>query len=206
MTSTTRADDRIGKPHSIVRAATLPATPWSNGAGTTTRVWTASMSAWTLSIAALHEGGAPFSFFPDHDRHLMALGEHPVDLEIDGTRTRLHHTDVARFHGNAAARVFPNGAGSRALNLMTRRNVVSGSLDLHRLHGRRVLHPARLTALILLTGSLTLPDGRVTASGDTVVLGDRPITITADRAALGRVRITRATSASTSRQSERKSP
>lgn len=191
--------------YSLVRASALHTTPWSNGAGTTTRLWTAADASWTLSIAVLDED-ADFSVFPDHDRQLMALGENPVGLLVDGTRHVLRHADVLRFRGDAAARGRTTGDGSRALNLMTLRERASGSLDHHRMHGRTVLRPTRLTALVLLTGRLRLPDGTVCTRGDTVVLGDEPITVTADRAALGRIRITRTPTNRTDRQRERTIP
>jgi environmental stress-induced protein Ves len=110
--------------------STVAPIPWSNGAGTTRELASASdaegLTLWRISLADLDQD-APFSTFVGMDRLFTALGR--VRLTIDGTPIDLDPGDQVRFPGEATVTVsLPRP--TRALNVMTRRDACSASVIL----------------------------------------------------------------------------
>ena len=109
--------------------ASLPATPWKNGGGTTQEIacWPAGAGledfGWRVSIARIAQAG-PFSRFAGIDRSIMLL-------EGDGVRLRSadgaidHRLDAPHrpfaFSGDIALDCTLLGGASSDFNVMTRR-------------------------------------------------------------------------------------
>jgi environmental stress-induced protein Ves len=116
--------------------------PWSNGAGSTRELATASdaegRTLWRISVADL-DHDAPFSTFSGMDRLFTALGR--VRLTIDGIPIDLDPGEQVRFPGEAAVTVSLTRP-ARALNVMTRRGSCSAEVILRAVHA-----PAASTAV-----------------------------------------------------------
>ncbi|BEP12634.1 hypothetical protein acdb102_09450 [Acidothermaceae bacterium B102] len=123
-----------GRAVRVWRAADLEATPWRNGGGSTYELAVeprdASLGdfAWRISIAAVEADG-PFSRYPGVDRIITLLSGGPMRLTVDGTLADLQPLRPFSFAGEADVDCVVGGA-SRDLNVMTRRGLVSGSLEL----------------------------------------------------------------------------
>ncbi len=114
----------------------LPATaarrmPWKNGAGFTTVLATdADVWSWRLAIADVPSRAA-FSPYPDVDRQLSLLEGEGLWLEIDGARCRAPREGHAvAFRGEARVIGEPVGDGVRDVNLMVRRGIWRGALQM----------------------------------------------------------------------------
>ncbi|HEX2531787.1 MAG TPA: HutD family protein [Burkholderiaceae bacterium] len=123
----------------LLRFDELPATPWRNGTGVTRELACAPRGAglddfvWRASIADVTASG-PFSVFPGVDRLIVLLDGDGMRLEFaDG---RMHDLTQAlvpyRFRGEDRVHARLAGSPSRDLNLMLRREVVSGDLRIWR--------------------------------------------------------------------------
>lgn len=117
--------------------ATTPGQPWKNGAGSTQELacWPpgADMErfAWRLSVASIARSG-PFSMFPGVQRQTMLLGGDGVHLRH--AQGRWEHLLDQRwqafaFDGNEPLECRLAGGPSTALNLMLRRGLWSGTLQ-----------------------------------------------------------------------------
>jgi uncharacterized protein len=136
----------------LLRGAALVASPWKNGGGVTREIAVASVAshagaaldtfAWRVSVADVAQPG-PFSRFEGVDRTLVLLEGAGMLLDEAGTTPVSHALtqplDVARFAGEAAidARLV-NGA-TRDFNLMMRRGLASGTLEVWRGHQERTM-------------------------------------------------------------------
>lgn len=148
----------------VVRYAELAEIPWSNGLGVTREVARkdeGSGSAaflWRISIARI-DGDAPFSALPGVDRSLMALGKDGVTLVVGNTDPRhlaLH--EIVLFKGEDDVRPVGITRPSLDLNLMTRRDMASGTMSLCTVTHEATLsvRPGDAAAAILLDGELTV--------------------------------------------------
>ena len=130
----------------LLRGAALVASPWKNGGGVTREIAAAPMAAqaavsldafaWRVSVADVGQAG-PFSRFEGVDRTLVLLeGAGMLLDEAGSTHALTQPLDVARFAGEAAidARLV-NGA-TRDFNLMVRRGVARGTLEVWRENAR----------------------------------------------------------------------
>lgn len=139
----------------LVRAATLVASPWKNGGGVTREVAAAPEGAgfdtfvWRVSLADVAAPG-PFSRFPGIDRTLvllagagMLLDEHVSGTDAASGTTHTHTLeqplDVARFAGEASIDARLVNGPTRDFNLMVRRGAATATLDVWRGNVRREL-------------------------------------------------------------------
>jgi environmental stress-induced protein Ves len=109
-------------------SATLPATPWKNGGGTTREIVCQPPGAgmdsfdWRISIASITQAG-PFSAFPGIDRIIMLLDGAGVRLQAPGID---HALDIPgqpfAFSGDLALDCALLGGPSTDFNVMTRRS------------------------------------------------------------------------------------
>jgi environmental stress-induced protein Ves len=150
---------------SIIRAADLKAVQWKNGGGATREIAASPSGAafdafdWRVSVADVSEAGA-FSVFEGIDRVLTLIeGTEMVLVDADGPRHVLARWDSLAFAGETRITAeLPHGP-TRDLNLMLRRDRVSGSVTVRRDAG----------ALGVKQGSVVL----VCALGDFGVDGER---------------------------------
>lgn len=147
----------------IIRYAELAEIPWSNGLGVTREVARndggpgSAAFVWRISIARI-DGNAPFSALPGVDRSLMALGEDGVTLVVGNADPRhlaLH--EIIRFKGEDDVRPVGITGPSLDLNLMTRRDLASGTMSLCTVTRETALSipPGETAAAVLLDGALT---------------------------------------------------
>lgn len=108
--------------------ATLPASPWKNGGGTTREIATWPPGAdvdgfdWRVSIATIAASG-PFSVFAGVDRTIMLLEGDGVRLQAQGIDHRLDRPqEPFAFSGDAALQCTLLGGASTDFNVMTRRS------------------------------------------------------------------------------------
>lgn len=119
----------------LIAHAQLPATPWKNGAGSTTEIAVAPPGAgfddfdWRISLATIAADG-PFSTFAGIDRSLALVEGDGVALTFDNERRVVldGRQRLVRFAGEAA--VFAEVASaSTDFNVMTRRGRCRHQLD-----------------------------------------------------------------------------
>jgi uncharacterized protein len=179
----------------VVHVTDVPSRPWRNGAGRTTLLHSHTSSvdrsepAWTLSLASLDEP-ADFSTFEGYDRHFMVAGHNAVELDVGGHRRTVAYTEVASFPGEEQVRVDTRNGASSAVNLMVRRSDYHGVLTSCSLEDECVIDPRRVSALVLLSGELRVEGTILTTRGDTVLIGDRPLTIAGNSATVARILVT----------------
>ena len=108
--------------------ATLPATPWKNGGGTTREIVCQPAGAgmdsfdWRVSIASIAQSG-PFSVFPGLDRVIMLLSGAGVRLRAADIDHRLDSRGAPfAFSGDVALDCELLGGASTDFNVMTRRS------------------------------------------------------------------------------------
>ena len=118
--------------------ATVPATPWKNGGGSTRELacWPpgAGMDAfgWRVSVATIAAPG-PFSAFADVDRQIMLLDGDGVCLTSSGWRHALDQRwQPFAFSGDEPVDCAMLGGASTDFNLMLRRGAWSGHLQVLR--------------------------------------------------------------------------
>ncbi|MEJ8845123.1 HutD family protein [Variovorax rhizosphaerae] len=143
-------------PHRFTLAS-LPASPWKNGGGTTREIacWPPGAGIehfeWRVSIATIAASG-PFSVFAGVDRTIMLLGGDGVHLQskegID------HRLDTPRepfvFSGDAAIDCTLLGGVSSDFNVMSRRATCAA--DVRVIRGPQSLDAARDGLLLCLVG------------------------------------------------------
>ena len=189
----------------VIDPAGIAAVPWRNGAGTTRELWVEpgpdrGAWAWRLSLADL-AGDADFSSFPGVDRVFTAIGG-GFALRIDGRPVPVRAAVPIAFPGEA--QVTPEGVASnpgrpiRALNLMCRRDLCAGSVQVRGPDGADAgagADPGRGTAvaLALLDGALRVDGTPVPLLGVVLLDPGEPIpTVSGAAARLAVVRIRRA--------------
>ena len=118
--------------------ATVPATPWKNGGGSTRELacWPlgAGMDAfgWRVSVATIAAPG-PFSAFAGVDRQIMLLGGDGVHLRGNGWQHTLgERWQPFAFSGDEPVDCAMLGGASTDFNLMLRRGAWSGHLQVLR--------------------------------------------------------------------------
>jgi hypothetical protein len=146
--------------------ATLPATPWKNGGGTTQEIasWPpgAGLDAfgWRASIATIAQPG-PFSVFAGIDRQIMLLEGDGVRLFTHDARID-HRLDAPHrpfaFRGDEAIDCTLLGGASNDFNLMVRRGQWRAELQL--LDAAAPIAPAPHGVLLALRGAWRLGDTR----------------------------------------------
>jgi environmental stress-induced protein Ves len=161
--------------------ATLPATPWKNGGGTTQEIacWPPGTGlsdfGWRVSIATIAAAG-PFSAFAGVDRSIMLLeGEgvrlHSRDGRIDH-RLDVPHRPFA-FPGDAEVDCTLQGGASSDFNVMTRRGQWRAEVQV--LDGAAEIAPASHGVLLALRGGWRLDgEGRVCREGEGLYWAEAP--------------------------------
>jgi uncharacterized protein len=159
------ADDRfdsiaVGDSMRVLHFNDLVATPWKNGEGLTREIARAPMNStledfsWRVSIADVHQSG-PFSEFPGVDRVIALLDGAGMRLEIDDGRVHDLTTPHTPFHFRGEDAVYARllGGGCRDINLMLRRAVVYGEVEVCREHRHLIWEDALASVLYCRSGS-----------------------------------------------------
>ncbi|HXA46715.1 MAG TPA: HutD family protein [Burkholderiaceae bacterium] len=126
----------------LIAYDSLTATPWKNGGGITRELACypvgASMSdfIWRVSIADVSASG-PFSSFPGIDRVITLLDGDGMQLHFEHGAQRPLVDKLApyAFRGEDKVDAQLIGSPSRDFNLMTRRNVAHGKVEVRRTAG-----------------------------------------------------------------------
>ncbi|UMR31257.1 HutD family protein [Massilia sp. MB5] len=151
----------------LIQYASLHASPWKNGGGSTTEIAVAPAGAsfdefdWRISLATIAASG-PFSVFPGIDRTLTLVEGAGVVLDVGNERrvALSEREPVVAFPGETAVSATIEGI-TTDFNVMTRRSRCSHQLE------RRVVRDfstlerrSELTVLFLAEGeSLTVASG-----------------------------------------------
>ncbi|MGF6610273.1 environmental stress-induced protein Ves [Paraburkholderia sp. WSM4175] len=132
----------------LIRGADLVAAPWKNGGGVTREVaafpshgggqHAASADfVWRVSVAEVAQAG-PFSRFDGVDRTLVLLSgagmllDELGDAGVASTHVLRQPLDIARFDGATRIDARLVDGATRDFNLMVRRDVAQGELDVWR--------------------------------------------------------------------------
>jgi environmental stress-induced protein Ves len=144
----------------LIPYASLKATPWKNGGGSTTEIAIAPPGAgfdefdWRISLATIAIDG-PFSVFPGIDRTLALVDGPGVVLDIDGKdRFLLCDEDpVFEFRGEREITATVGAAPTTDFNVMTRRARCHHRLGRRTLEGKSEFAPrGDITILFLAEG------------------------------------------------------
>ncbi|NQD90958.1 hypothetical protein HP499_24545 [Paenarthrobacter sp. CM16] len=161
----------------------LGSEPWANGAGRTRLIHSHVEGGrgakrdvlWRLSLAELAQS-APFSQLPDLDRVFTLASPGPVALIVDDVERSLLLGESAEFRGESTTKVeLTTGQRRWALNLMTHRNLCTGTTTVHHFDGQITLNPAEgVVAATILSGYAVDGRGRIVPRLATLILGDLP--------------------------------
>jgi uncharacterized protein len=149
----------------IIRAVDCPPQPWKNGMGTTREIarFPANASAddflWRVSVAEVNSA-SPFSEFPGIDRHITLLDGGGFTMMLDGER---EHALVQpfvpfAFPGEARVDVAMAGGATRDFNLMVRRKLARGDVQVLTSAGSHTPDPA-CVLVYLAQGTMGTLDG-----------------------------------------------
>ena len=154
----------------VIRAASLRATPWKNGGGTTTEIAAAPPGAsldafdWRVSMARVATDG-PFSSFAGIDRTLAVVSGDGMELAIEGCAIVMlgSHSAPLAFAGDVPTSARLTAGAITDLNVMTRRGQFTHQMV-------RLAQPAscELTPEIALA-IVVAPTGGATISHDGAV-------------------------------------
>ncbi|WP_104088668.1 HutD family protein [Cryobacterium sp. N19] len=159
----------------ILRVADRVDVPWRNGAGVTSEILVSPGDGdfdWRLSIATV-DSDAPFSTFGGVDRCLLALSEQGLDLVDAGRLVRLGAFESHTFAGENEVASFGVTRPTLDLNLMTRRDRCSGTLESYPVAGSCSVAagPGESVVVVIVGGSFTL-GGQPLAMFDAVRLDE----------------------------------
>jgi environmental stress-induced protein Ves len=187
-------------PLEIIEAGVLQPRPWSNGMGLTKEIafgggkeWGSGEDfGWRLSLAELN-GSAAFSEFGGIDRIFTMASAGPARLVVDNVPTTLRLGQQSHFPGECPVAVdLPDGRPQAALNLMTRRHSCTGSVHVVEIQGRLFLEPTDDVVLAtVLSGAVTLPDGRTLTALTTMQLRGQAVELVAEGCLLAIARVRR---------------
>ncbi|MBB3120656.1 HutD/Ves family protein [Pseudoduganella violacea] len=152
----------------LIQYASLHASPWKNGGGSTTEIAVAPAGAsfdefdWRISLATIAASG-PFSVFPGIDRTLTLVEGAGVVLDVGNERrvALSEREPVVAFPGETAVSATIEGI-TTDFNVMTRRARCSHQLERREVRDFSTLERrSELTVLFLAEGeSLTVASGR----------------------------------------------
>ncbi|MDE2156179.1 MAG: HutD family protein [Xanthomonadaceae bacterium] len=154
---------------SIVRAHDCLPQAWKNGLGRTRQIAVQPSTAgsgdflWRVSVAEV-DSAAPFSLFPGIDRHIVLLDGAGFTMALDDGREHALATPLApfAFPGEAQVSVRLVAGPTRDFNLMVRRALARGTVDVWREPGVRRLDPQ--TVLVYAAhGEIDTADGTLQA-------------------------------------------
>lgn len=120
----------------LIQYASLHATPWKNGGGSTTEIAIAPTGAtfdnfdWRISLATISQSG-PFSVFPGIDRTLTLVSGPCVVLDVGNERqvALSEREPVVAFPGEIAVSATVSDGPTTDFNVMTRRARCSHQLE-----------------------------------------------------------------------------
>ena len=154
-----------GAVRSVLNTSLLPSVHWKNGGGVTREIAVSPPGAgygdfdWRFSIADIVESG-PFSPLPGVDRHFLMGTKGSLKMTIDGRPRQLTMGSGAVFTGEADVAVEVLQGPTRNLNLMTRRGVCGGSIELLQIGAPFLVGAGRgPVAVVALGGTVKLKDG-----------------------------------------------
>ncbi|WP_448098955.1 HutD/Ves family protein [Luteibacter yeojuensis] len=159
---------------SILRFDDLKAVPWKNGLGVTREIAVVPAGAtmgdflWRVSIADV-DTASPFSCFPGIDRTIVLLEGDGFMMTLDGKREHALTTPLAPFDfpGEARVDVTLAGGATRDFNVMVRRGVRRGCVDV--VHGPVTMTVAEDAVLLHVARGEVHVDGQVCLQGDSFV-------------------------------------
>ena len=133
----------------IIHLTDCPSRPWKNGLGQTREIAVQPSTddstgfLWRASIAEV-TSAAPFSAFPGIDRVIALLAGAGFSMTLDASRVHALTTPFApfAFPGEAAVDVQLAGGPTRDFNLMVRRALARGELQVWREPAVHVADPA----------------------------------------------------------------
>lgn len=143
----------------LIPFASLEASPWKNGGGSTTELAVSPPGAtldefsWRISLATIAQSG-PFSVFEGIDRTLALVEGAGVRLDIDDRPVRLEAASpVVEFAGEAVVRATVIEGVTTDFNVMTRRSDCTHQLGRRELDGKSEFAPrGDVTILFLADG------------------------------------------------------
>lgn len=151
----------------LIRWGNLQAAPWKNGGGTAVDLVVSPPGtdldafAWRLNVATIDRSG-PFSDYPGIDRDFRVLDGGPLALHVGRSTFHLQPgEDGVTFPGDMETRAELAGPPCRAFNVLTRRGVVTATVERRTVEGVPTIDgpvPGGTLAVVLL-------DGRVVVAG-----------------------------------------
>lgn len=151
--------------------------PWANGLGFTaviTRVPDSGTWSWRLSLADV-VADSPFSSLPGIDRWIAVARGSGMELRVespdgrDDVNVLDESSDPVLFSGDRPAHCRVLDGPLVDLNLMTRRGLAHGVLDVVRLGSRDVHQLVHPTAVVVLSGAAEV-GGHLLATFDAALL------------------------------------
>ncbi|MYN08525.1 HutD/Ves family protein [Pseudoduganella aquatica] len=141
----------------LIQYASLHATPWKNGGGSTTEIAIAPNGAtfdnfdWRISLATIAHSG-PFSLFPGIDRTLTLVSGPCVVLDVGNERkvALSEREPVVAFPGELAVSATVGDAPTTDFNVMTRRARCSHQLERRVVRGFSTLERRSATTIVFL--------------------------------------------------------
>ena len=120
----------------LIQYASLRATPWKNGGGSTTEIAIAPQGAtyddfdWRISLATISHSG-PFSTFAGIDRTLTLVSGPGVVLDVGNERqvALSEREPTVAFPGEAQVAATVSSGPTTDFNVMTRRNACRHQLE-----------------------------------------------------------------------------
>jgi environmental stress-induced protein Ves len=159
---------------------------WKNGLGWTTEIAVEPPEGewnWRISIATV-DADSEFSRFPGVDRSLLVLegAGMVLDVEGQGTFTLLAEGPPLSFSGDVATSSRLLAGPTRDFNVMTRRGVVSHTLQRRALAGSLVLTRGAACRLLShwLEGRASIEGLAALAPGDSAIIDEPSVTLTGD--------------------------
>ena len=149
----------------LIQYASLRATPWKTGGGSTTEIAIAPAGAtldnfdWRVSLATIAQDG-PFSSFPGIDRSLALVDGDGVLLDFGDERFVLSPSEpLIEFAGEDAVHATVTGLQTTDFNVMTRRGQCRHRLELLTVRGKQTLKRRSATTLLFLADGESLSLG-----------------------------------------------
>lgn len=164
---------------SVICAEYLPDIVWKNGAGRTREIAPlpagpgASDFLWRISVAEI-VGNAPFSTFTGIDRTFLVASPGTLHMKIGGSERDAGFGQPLAFPGEAEVSVEALTGPTRNINLMTRRGLCEGSIDVQHQDGPMTIGAPPAVALVLLDGEAWTSDGGRLGPLEFLVLGAGP--------------------------------
>lgn len=147
----------------LIQYASLHATPWKNGGGSTTEFAIAPPGAsvddfdWRISLATIAHSG-PFSVFPGIDRTLTLVDGPGVVLDVGNERqvALSEREPVLAFPGEQQVAATVLGGPTTDFNVMTRRTRCSHQLERREVRDFSTLERRSETTIVFLADGESL--------------------------------------------------